>query len=110
MLLVALLALLVGLTIKNTYVKCVCYTVLGVVGLAIHQGFAFLYYPIVFSVMVYDVFEENRVHAGRFAAAFVSGLINVAVAVYFQFFSSIHFWRGERTSPFRNMRLILNIF
>ena len=41
MLLVALLALLVGLTIKNTYVKCVCYTVLGVVGLAIHQGFAF---------------------------------------------------------------------
>ena len=31
MLLVALLALFVGLTIKNTYVKCVCYTVLGVV-------------------------------------------------------------------------------
>ena len=69
--------------------------------------------------MVYDVFEENRVHAGRFAAAFVSGLINVAVAVYFQFFSSIHFdsakelvtfLEGERTSPFRNMRLILNIF
>ena len=38
-----------------------------------------------------EEFEENRVHAGRFAAAFVSGLINVAVAVYFQFFSSIHF-------------------
>ena len=45
MLLVALLALLAGLTIKNTYVKCVCYTLLGVVGLAIHQGFAVLYYP-----------------------------------------------------------------
>ena len=109
MLLVALLALLVGLTIKNTYVKCVCYTVLGVVGLAIHQGFAFLYYPIVFSVMVYDVFEENRVHAGRFAAAFVSGLINVAVAVYFQFFSSIHFDSAKELVTFLEGRTNLTI-
>ena len=109
MLLVALLALLVGLTIKNTYVKCVCYTVLGVVGLAIHQGFAFLYYPIVFSVMVYDVFEENRVHAGRFAAAFVSGLINVAVAVYFQLFSSIHFDSAKELVTFLEGRTNLTI-
>ena len=109
MLLVALLALLAGLTIKNTYVKCVCYTLLGVVGLAIHQGFAFLYYPIVFSVMVYDVFEENRVHAGRFAAAFVSGLINVAVAVYFQFFSSIHFDSAKELVTFLEGRTNLTI-
>ena len=47
--------------------------------------------------------------AGRFAAAFVSGLINVAVAVYFQFFSSIHFDSAKELVTFLEGRTNLTI-
>lgn len=91
MLLVGLLTLLAGLMIRNMYVKYLVVTVLGVIGLAIHQGFAFLYYPMVLIVLCHDVFEGNRVHIKNLIAAFISGVIEVAFAVYFQFFSHVNF-------------------
>lgn len=91
MLLVGLLALLAGLLIRNVYVKFLVITVLGVIGLAIHQGFAFLYYPMVLIILCHDSFEGNRVHVKTLIAAFISGIIEVGVAIYFQFFSSINF-------------------
>lgn len=95
MLLVGCLAVLAALVVKNVYLKFLLFTVLGVLGLAIHQGFAFLYYPMVLVVMCYDVFKYNRIDVKNLILAVVSGLVNVAVAVYFQFFSSLHFDSAE---------------
>lgn len=91
MLLVGTLAVLAALQVKNIYVKYVLLTLLGVTGLAIHQGFAFLFYPMILIVMCYDAFFDNKVHGKNLLLAVVSGLINVAVAVYFQFFSYINY-------------------
>lgn len=91
MMLIGLLTLLAGLVIRNVYVKFLVITILGVIGLAIHQGFAFLYYPMTLIVLCHDSFEGNRFHAKHFIAAFISGIIEVVVAIYFQFFSSINY-------------------
>lgn len=91
MMLIALLTLLVGLTLRNVYVKLVVITVLGVIGLAIHQGYAFLYYPMTLIVLCHDSFEGYRFHAGKFIGAFISGIVEVGASIYFQFFSSINF-------------------
>lgn len=91
MLLVGVLAVFVALTVENVYLKFFLYTSLGVLGLAIHQGFAFLFYPMILIVMCYDVFKDNQVQVKNLALAVISGLVNVAVAIYFQFFSSLRF-------------------
>lgn len=109
MLLMALLCLMAALTIKNVYVKIILFTVLSAVGIAIHQGFAFLYYPLVFTVMCYEVFSENRVHVKYFIAAVISGLVDVAVAVYFQFFSYVNFSSPAEMAGFLETKTNLEI-
>lgn len=104
MILIVAIAILVGLEIKNVCLKMVLYTLLGVVGLAIHQGFAFLYYPMILCFMCYDVFQENRIQVKNFIFAVISGLVNVAVAVYFQFFSSVNFETAEEMTQFVQAR------
>ncbi len=91
MLLVGCLGVLVALSVKNIYAKYILFTLLGVIGLAIHQGFAFLFYPMILVVMCYDAFKGDRIDVKNLVLCIISGLINVAVAVYFQFFSSLHF-------------------
>ena len=95
MLMIAILCVLAALVIRNFYVKIIVVTVLGVIGLAVHQGFALLYYPMVFSVLCYDVFSENRIHMPQFIGVFVSGLIEVGCTLYFQFFSHVNFESSE---------------
>ena len=109
MLLVVMFAVLAALWIHNVYVKMVVYTLLGVTGLAIHQGFAFLYYPMIVILMCYDVFRENKVHIRSLITAVISGLINVAVAVWFQFFSSVNFKTPEEMIAFLQQRTDLDI-
>lgn len=109
MLLVVMIAMIVALGIKNVYLKMVLFTILGVIGLAIHQGFAFLYYPMIIVLMCYDVFYDNRIHIGNLLAALISGLINIAVAVYFQFFSSVNFDSVEEMVAFLKQRTDVNI-
>lgn len=109
MLLVVMFAVLAALWIHNVYVKMVVYTLLGVIGLAIHQGFAFLYYPVIVILMCYDVFRENKVHIRSLITAVISGLINVAVAVWFQFFSSVNFKTPEEMIAFLQQRTDLDI-
>lgn len=109
MLLVALLTVLAALVIKNFYIRIILATVLGVVGLAIHQGFAFLYYPLAFTVICYDAFAGNRVHIRELAAVILSGAIEVAAAVYFQFFTKINFDTVEETVEFIKSRTNLEV-
>lgn len=104
MLLVALLCVLTALTIENFYMKTVLITILGVIGLAIHQGFAFLYYPLAFTVLCYDAFAENRVHVKKLVGVVISGAIEVAVSVFFQFFSGINFDSVEETVEYIQSR------
>ena len=52
MLLVALLTVLAALCIKNYVAKAILITVLGVTGLAIHQGYAFLYSLDIYSTLL----------------------------------------------------------
>lgn len=110
MLLMALLCVLVALMIKNFYIKTILITIFGVIGLAIHQGFAFLYYPLVFTVLCYDAFEENRVHAKKLVGVVISGAIEVAVAVFFQFFSGINFDSVEETVAYVQSRTNLEVY
>ena len=91
MLLMGAMAVLTALLVKNVYVRFLLFTLIGVIGLAIHQGFAFLYYPMVLIVMCYDVFHDQVVRVKNLILAVVSGGVNVAVAVYFQFFSSLKY-------------------
>lgn len=109
MLLVALLTVLVALAVKNSYIKIFLVTVLGVVGLAIHQGFAFLYYPLTFIVVCYDAFADNRVHLKKLIAVIISGAIEVAAAIYFQFFTKINFDSVEETVNFIKSRTNLEV-
>ncbi len=109
MILVVAVAILVGLEIKNIYFKMTLYTLLGVLGLAIHQGFAFLYYPVILCLMCYEVFQENRVQIKSLIMAIISGLVNVTVAVYFQFFSSVNFESVEEMTQFVQSRTNLKV-
>lgn len=109
MLLVALLTVLAALLVRNFWLKAALITVLGVIGLAIHQGFAFLYYPLTFTVLCYDAFAGNRIHVKKFAGVFVSGAIEVAAAIYFQFFTSINFDSVEETVDFIKSRTNLEV-
>lgn len=109
MLLAAVLAILAALLIKNVYVKIIVITLLGVIGLAIHQGFAFLYYPLVFTVLCYDAFAENRFHLKYFIAVVVSGLVEVGAAVYFQFFTSVNFSSAKEMLDFLSTRTNLEM-
>lgn len=104
MFLIAILGVLASLVVKNFYIKIVLLTILGVIGLAIHQGFAFLYYPWIVAVLCYDVFAENRVHVPQLAAVIVSGMIEVGTAVFFQFFSWVNFSSTEEMFEFVSSR------
>lgn len=109
MLLVALLTVLAALCIKNYVAKAILITVLGVTGLAIHQGYAFLYYPLTFTVLCYDAFAENRLHKKRFVGVVISGAIEVAAAIYFQFFTKINFDSVEETVSFIKSRTNMEV-
>ena len=98
MLLITLLTVLAALRLKNFAIKAMLITILGVVGLAIHQGYAFLYYPLTFTVLCYDAFAENKLHKKEFFGVVLSGAVEVFAAVYFQFFTKINFDSVENLS------------
>lgn len=89
--LVAMLSLLAELCIRNIYVKMVLVTILGVVGLAVHQAYAFIYYPLVVSAMCVDVFGEYKVNVRNLIMAVLSGLIEIAAFFYFQFGGGLYY-------------------
>lgn len=109
LLLIVLLAILAALGVKNVYARMAVYTLLGITGLAIHQGFAFLYYPMILVLMCYDVFCDNQIHIRPLIAAVISGLLNAAAAVWFQFYSSVNFATPEEMVEFLQQRTNLEI-
>lgn len=109
MLLITLLTVLAALRLKNFAIKAMLITILGVVGLAIHQGYAFLYYPLTFTVLCYDAFAENKLHKKEFFGVVLSGAVEVFAAVYFQFFTKINFDSVENTVAFIKSRTNLEV-
>lgn len=108
MLLITLLTVLAALRLKNFAIKAMLITILGVVGLAIHQGYAFLYYPLTFTVLCYDAFAENKLHKKNFwggivrcSRGFCSGLFPV--------FTKINFDSVENTVAFIKSRTNLEV-
>lgn len=89
--LVGMLSLLVMLCIKNIYVKMLLVTVLGVIGLAVHQAYAFIYYPMIVAVMCSDVFGEYKVNVKNLVMAALSGLIEIVAFLYFQFGGGLYY-------------------
>lgn len=89
--LVAMLSVLTELYIQNIYVKMLLVTVLGVVGLAVHQGYAFVYYPLIVALMCEDVFGEYKVNIKNLIMAVISGLIEIAAFFYFQFGGGLYY-------------------
>lgn len=109
LLLAAMLCVLAGLLINNIYVKMLLFTVLGVVGLAIHQGFAFTYYPLVVSLICFDVFGEYKVNKRDFVLAVISGLVEVLAFFYFQFFGGLYYENADQVTEALLQKTNLNI-
>ena len=100
----AMLCLLVMLGIKNIYVKMILITVLGVIGLAVHQAYAFIYYPMVVSAMCMDVFGEYKVNIKHLIIAVVSGVVEIAAFLYFQFGGGLYYDSAEEVAEVLNER------
>lgn len=109
MILATLLAVLAAVQLKNVYIKILLLTLLSIIGLLIHQGFAFLYYPLVFTVMCYDVFAENEVHPKVFFPTVLSGVLTVTAAVYMQFFTDVNFESPQEMATFLQQKTNLPI-
>ena len=94
----AMVCLLIMLGIKNIYVKMLLITALGVIGLAFHQAYAFSYYPMIVSAMCVDVFGEYKVNVKNLILAVVSGVIEIAAFLYFQFGGGLYYDSAEEVA------------
>ena len=91
----AMASLLVMLCIKNIYVKMILVTVLGILGLAVHQAYAFIYCPMIVSAMCVDAFGEYKVNAKNLMLAVVSGVAEIGAFLYFQFGGGLYYDSAE---------------
>lgn len=100
----AMACLIIMLGIKNIYAKMIIVTLLGIVGLAVHQAYAFIYYPLIVSAMCIDVFGEYKVNVKHLIMAVISGVIEIAAFLYFQFGGGLYYDSAEAVADVLNER------
>ena len=101
------LSVLLFSLIKNRYLKYAVLALLSVICMACYQAYLFLYFPIVFTVMVVDVFSpceadnrndlhssiktEGRLNKSSFIGAALVCLVTALSFFFFQFFSYVKY-------------------
>lgn len=100
----AMASLIIMLGIKNIYAKMIIVTLLGIAGLAVHQAYAFIYYPMIVSAMCVDVFGEYKVNIKNLILAVISGVIEIAAFLYFQFGGGLFYDSAEEVADVLNER------
>ncbi len=102
-LLIALLSVVLFWMIKKDGGRYIGITVLSIIAVAVYQGYVFLYFPIVFTVMLCDIFKETNGKRNKIIYG-ISACFCVAVAfLFFQFMSFVNFsTAGEMAEALRN--------
>lgn len=85
-----LLFLLLAEKVKNSFLKYVLYGVATLLCMATYQAYLFLYFPMLFAVMVYNIVEQKG-NKKNFVGMLLVCLCTAGSFLYFQFCSSIHY-------------------
>lgn len=86
-----LIAICVYHTIDNMIIKYGLIAVLCILSIAAHQGWFFLYFSVVFSMLIYDVLRNHRINVKPLIGSSVVFVVTVVSFLYFQLRTKISF-------------------
>ncbi|NLG03654.1 MAG: hypothetical protein GX567_07515 [Clostridia bacterium] len=86
-----LLAVLIFSKVKPIAVRYLSLTLLAVLSMAAYHGYLFLYFPILFALMTYDVLKDHRFHLKECLYSLFCCVSTAVSFFYFQFYSGIRF-------------------
>lgn len=108
-LLIALLSVVLFCMIKNVAGRYTAITILSVAAVAVYQGYIFLHFPIVFTVMLCDIFKEADNKRNKIIFGLCSCLCTAAAFLFFQFMSFVHFSSAGEMAEALRSRTDLNV-
>ena len=85
-----LIIMFVTLKVNNQYVKYGLYLMLGILAIAIHQIYIFLFFPTLFVIMVHDIWEEKFSKKQIVLSVGVMAIL-CCTFLYMQLFSGIYY-------------------
>ncbi len=108
LLMLTLMTCLVFLKISSFTLQCVCWGVIGILCIAIHQVYVFIFFPLTLVIIVSKLFDSGL--NARYVAT-GAGTIAVICGAFlcFQFFAHIHFASVEELYLMLAARTNLNI-
>lgn len=86
-----LLAVLIFIKAKATPVKYLSLTILSVLSMAAYHGYLFLYFPILFALMIFEILKDSKFHLREFIYSCICWIFTAVSFLYFQFYSEIMF-------------------
>ena len=92
----ALLAVLAYGKFKNGFAKYGAVALLSVFCMAAHQGYFFTYFMLVYTIVVYDMFQKNRIQKKGLVGGGVVMAVTAVSFLLFQFASSVRFGSTEK--------------
>ena len=77
--------------IGSIRLKYSCLAVLGIISTAIYQGFIFLYFPLIFTVIICDIFKDEIISKLKIMYGIICCLVIGIAFIWFQFFSYVNY-------------------
>lgn len=90
-LLLSLIGVIVFNCVKHTIIKYFLITLIAIISMAVYQGYLFLYFPILFVVIICDIFNETKTNNNYWIYGVLSCLFTGISFLYFQFFSYVKY-------------------
>lgn len=75
--------------IVNAGIRYILIMIIGVISISIYQGYLFLYFPIMFTVIICDIFKNSRVNFTHCIYGALSCIVVCVSFLWFQFFSYV---------------------
>ena len=94
-LILSLFAVYIFNKIKNITLRYGIITFLSILSIVFYQGYVFLYYNLILTVMIFDIFEEKRINKNKLIYGIISVLFSFVTFIKFQLFNKTIFNSAE---------------